>query len=274
MASNSEIEKIVTDILSNAPPGEFVEVVKDIRRIIPDESLLDSIAPKILSDWNTKQLLVVEDNGQKSIICKQAEKGNNEYIDPVNNKVFSFDHWRYKIIDSRQISGDLPKENEEYRVALQKALDNYAKEYYPKGVAVVFPSSSKGKLDIIISSSDFRGANYSNGKWRSEWSVKIGSSAELEGRIRIQVHYYEDGNVQMKTDKTKKLKATVAGSADATAKNIITQIQECEANFHSELTTIFRTMNDNTFKALRRQLPVSKTKINWEAYKGTKMLGK
>ena len=78
----------------------------------------------------------------------------------------------------------------------------------------------------------------------------------------------------MKTDKTKKLKATVAGSADATAKNIITQIQECEANFHSELTTIFRTMNDNTFKALRRQLPVSKTKINWEAYKGTKMLGK
>jgi hypothetical protein len=39
-----------------------------------------------------------------------------------------------------------------------------------------------------------------NGRWRSEWSYKP-ATGTLHGLTRAQVHYYEDGNVQLNTDR-------------------------------------------------------------------------
>ena len=41
-----------------------------------------------------------------------------------------------------------------------------------------------------------------NGKKRSHWTVTVnGSKAQIDGILRIQVHYYEDGNVQLLSKK-------------------------------------------------------------------------
>jgi hypothetical protein len=39
-----------------------------------------------------------------------------------------------------------------------------------------------------------------NGRWRSVWSVEKGGS-KLTGSAKVQVHYYEDGNVQLNSTK-------------------------------------------------------------------------
>ena len=39
-----------------------------------------------------------------------------------------------------------------------------------------------------------------NGRWRSKWSITFSTSqseGELTGDIKSQVHYFEDGNVQL-----------------------------------------------------------------------------
>ena len=39
-------------------------------------------------------------------------------------------------------------------------------------------------------------------KKRSHWTVTVnGSKAQIDGILRIQVHYYEDGNVQLLSKK-------------------------------------------------------------------------
>lgn len=48
-----------------------------------------------------------------------------------------------------------------------------------------------------------------NGRWRSQWTLTIGqSNIEVLGFLRIHVHYYENGNVQLVA--SKEVKETVA----------------------------------------------------------------
>jgi hypothetical protein len=49
------------------------------------------------------------------------------------------------------------------------------------------------------------------------------------------------------------------GLADA----VVKAIDKAESNFHKSLETSYNTMGDTTFKALRRVLPITRTKIDW-----------
>lgn len=48
-----------------------------------------------------------------------------------------------------------------------------------------------------------------NGRWRSQWTLTIGpTNIDIFGFLRIHVHYYENGNVQLVA--SKEIKESIA----------------------------------------------------------------
>lgn len=86
MAEQPSIEDIVKSFLLNAPPGEFMEVVSgllsyifklshfnisiDVRVLLKNDDLLNSLAPSTFREYNENQMIKVDSpKGHKVCIC-------------------------------------------------------------------------------------------------------------------------------------------------------------------------------------------------------------
>lgn len=97
-----------------------------------------------------------------------------------------------------------------------------------------------------------------NGRWRSLY-IFDPSDNSLEGSIKVDVHYYEDGNVRLVTNKT-----VTASNSSSSGSGIAKEISVAEKKYQEELNRGFASLSEGAFKGLRRQLPVTRQKIEWD----------
>lgn len=81
----------------------------------------------------------------------------------------------------------------------------------------------------------------------------------------MDVHYYEDGNVRLTTSK---LVPNVSVAGSVTGPEVIKQVAQIEKKYQEELNRSFTALSEGTFKGLRRQLPVTRQKVEWEKVGG------
>jgi len=202
------------------------------------------------------------------LISKHGEIGNNEYLDTRGGQIVTYDHIRQKITGNRKIGSELDSSVEPFRKAIEDAAFSYISQHYQNGTPAAYSAKDGGefKVTLCISSSKFSPANFWGGRWRSVWTIKFkpGGEAKLDGNVRLQVHYYEDGNVQLVTNFSKGSSVKTPSDAKGLAEAVLKQISKLEMEYQNAVEHSYQTMGDTTFKALRRVLPITRERIKWE----------
>ena len=112
--------------------------------------------------------------------------------------------------------------------------------------------------------------NQLSGYWKATWIIAntTDSSTDIEGRVQIHSFSAEEGNAQTKLDKNFESKtvtktALKKGDEPTLVQAVMKQIQEWE----SEVLGLLQAMNEGGtgehLKAIRRVLPITKTKMKW-----------
>jgi len=109
----------------------------------------------------------------------------------------------------------------------------------------------------------------------------------VEGKILLSVHYYEQGNVRT-GDRFKTLvvdlmqvqlaashsisfelpSAVLSAQPAAAGSKILALIGEEEGQYQISLNETYQEMGEKTFKSLRRALPLTRQKLDWDKASG------
>ncbi|KAF5389316.1 hypothetical protein D9757_003488 [Collybiopsis confluens] len=288
------------DFLLQSPPGEINDVLSgqsqlvqheprsqlesglDVRNIISDDNLLQEGIVPALKKYNLAQFIAVDvpETNHQSIISEAARwptepeegGGQDRWIDPRSKKSFVFDHLALEASDPRPFEPN--EEFEPFRTALEKASLNYLLAHYHDGVTSVFSSQPTPNQFILqIVANKYNPTNFWSGRWRSEYIIDLNDHS-VKGSMLVHVHYYEQGNVQLSTAHSVSMtlpSAIVTASPENAGTKILALIEAEEGKYQITLNDTYSEMSEKTFKTLRRALPMTRTKLDWDKVLGYKL---
>ncbi|MCJ1430917.1 F-actin-capping protein subunit alpha, partial [Xylographa pallens] len=153
--------------------------------------------------------------------------------------------------------------------SLLKAVGAHAAEHYTSSTYTVCPTSASDDrtLAILLVANKYSPSNFWNGRWRTTYLLTPAASpSSLSGTLQVDVHYYEDGNVRLTSTKPLTL-----ALASASAAEVVRQMALAERKYQEELNRGFAALSEGAFKGLRRQLPVTRQKVEWEKVGGYRL---
>jgi len=292
--------EIASSFLLQSPPGEINDVLNDIRAIVSDDSSLQTGILPALEEYNVAQFITVDVPGaEHQVIVSEAGRllGTKRFIDPRSHTSFEFDHIRLEASDPQPI--EIDQSAEPFRTALESATIAYISDHFAEGVASVFvsppvesfspsspvssspPSSASPSASVFIIqivANKYNPANFWSGRWRSEYTVDV-EKGQVQGKVLINVHYYEMGNVQLQTSHTPTISfppsslssSSSSLSPSTIASKLLASIDIQESAYQTSLNDAYAEMGEKTFKGLRRALPLTRQKLDWDKVMGYKL---
>jgi len=256
-----EMEPIVQGILELAPPGEIKIIESDLRTICEGgDTMVDAVAEPAYRTYNQTQMISMEHEGAQVLLSEHGLIDGNRYLDPRNKKILTIDHAAQSVSSAEPADASHEGANAPLRSAIDEALLAYVADMYPKAASAVYPN-----LAICISSGLFAPTKFWNGRWMSNWQYADG---KLNGSVKVHVHYFEKGNVHKNISFTS---PQIAVAEDAPA--IVKAIAAAELNFHRAISEEAAALKES-FKSLRRGLPVTKKEIDWKKIQSEARVGK
>ncbi|KAG8214455.1 F-actin-capping protein subunit alpha [Butyriboletus roseoflavus] len=282
MADSDERIQVASAFVLQSPPGEINDVLNGshVRAIVSDDDILEYGLLPALRDYNLAQFILVDvpDTNHQTIVSDVAriqdsdeEEQTERFLDPRSKMSFKFDHLRLEASGPRL--EDPNPEAEPLRAALESTALSYLAAHYIDGVAAIFASQPPSHFTVQIVSNKYNPANFWSGRWRSQYQIDFAESKTILGKILVNVHYYEQGNVQLETSHELSIPippAIANASPHAAANKVFALIEAEETRLQTSLNESYHEMSEKAFKGLRRALPLTRQKIDWDkAWRGT-----
>lgn len=243
--SPEEKLQIVQHLLLNSPPGQFKEVLSDVEVLAgPIES---SMVEGIARAYNVANYKTVGD----VLVCKEGEEDARHYVSSKSGEVYEVEH----LAGSSTPAGETKPVDEECQ-SLLAAVEGYVSSRYNSAQCGVYRVDQG--MTVVISGERLNLRNYYSGNWISVWTANK-EEGIIDGSMKIRAHYFEDGNVQLQTNK--KFESVPLPTPDDAG--IVEVIQQSETELQSALEAMYLNMSDETFKAMRRIMPITRTKMKW-----------
>lgn len=145
---------------------------------------------------------------------------------------------------------------------LAKEFKAHQEAYYANvDYTLSIQQKSESQLLLTTYAERIDAKNCHAGSWKGVWIIDVTSdSATLNGSIHIHAYCHEDSNVQMET--TKPYENVTVQQGSNLAKSIKNKIATMESDVSAELEEMYDSM-DEKLKALRRVLPIMRTRLEW-----------
>merc|ERR1712169_146037 len=253
---------ITSSFIQGAPPSELADVVKDIKALTSDDdpSLIAKLKPAF-QKYNEEQLVAVKLPGANDYVLISSynrlpsSSSGSQYYDTASSTSFEFDHTTSKASSPQSYTHDT--QHSSLVQSILKSLTSHFAEHYPPSSSSAYTACATpddSQIAILMSSTKSSPKNFLFGP----------VSSTVSGSLKVNVHYYEDGNVALTTKKEVE-NVDIGGSDGA---SVVRKIAAIEKQYQEEVNRTIVGMNENSFKGLRRQLPVTRQKVEWERIRG------
>lgn len=270
--------KLAKGFVTHAPPAQTQKVVDDLRTLVGASVLTSDKEAALLAQANKEKFAAVDVGGTQVLLTPHGELPSGEFLDPASGCALVVDH---KALTAHKSGTPLSEQQlasaqgaASVRDSVDRAMQRYRSDFLPKGVVTTYGTSGAGtKVVCCVSAINAELTNYWAGQWCSEWILDIpggGSVGTLTGKVRCAVHYFEDGNVQL--DDKAVFQAELPASGDVGAA-FASKVKGFEQGFLSKFEDIYTTLGETVLQGLRRRLPITKTKFDWEKATVAKLAG-
>jgi len=263
--------KLAQNFIANSPPGQALKVVDDVRKLIPniDESSLAAMVAQV----NQAQFLAVDVPGasEKVLLTPEGKlSGSGNFIEPAGRQKLKVDHLTQRCTGVTPLGsadqGAFAESAEPARKKVDAAMRRYAADCLGDAVVTTYGRDMNGKIRVTccVARCNMKLDSFWSGSWRAEWNLVMtgATQGQLTGKVTCNVHYFEDGNVQL-SDSTDFAK-TLDWQGSDVGEVLAAQVKQYEEKFISSMEDIYQTMSESVLNALRRRLPITKTKFDWD----------
>lgn len=253
----SDKTALATAFLANAPAGEYEQCSAALTDITNDPAIVSAAREESLLAWDRAQCTCVTLGDHMVIVCDEALLPDGRYLDPHTQEAFTYD---YK---SKMVAATGDKiETSPLRTAIHARLAAYAPLAYTA-------KSGYGAYDkddsvvVVMTSKSISLKNYRTGSATGKYV--IAKDGTYTGRIETQQHFFENGNALCQFGADAKGKVRVSSEdPEKFADFLVDSIAEFEERYFEAFCEGLEKIGEEGLNKLRRKLPVTATKINWE----------
>jgi len=271
--SDKEKLKIANNFVFNSPPGQTQKVIDDVRTLLGSELLSKSVVQQMSLRVNREhfQAVAVPDSQRLALVTTAGELESGNFLDPDGRQELIIDQTAQTCTGTQPLSPAALAEwcsdkTEATRKSIQQAMESYAAESLPGAAVTTYGRTVSGRAQYTccIGSCSVNLGSFWGGLWRAQWVLNAnpdGQSGTLVGSVTCNVHYFEDGNVQLHD--TGKFTKEISLQGDVGAV-FAKQVAEYETEWVMAMESIYQTMSESVLNALRRRLPITKVKFDWD----------